>query len=158
MKGIDHLHSASGRRSWRIPSRSLAMDSSNSRPDANSHCWPVTRFSRRPASASGFASPRTFTTYARRVGYLESVLKAISIVGNDGPVEVDVIELRRKAMPGCQRNVAISSRFGQTDQLRWRGLLPNPSHACTRNHDERGHLADDFRRAGGYDGTRSAAP
>jgi len=61
------------------------MDSSSSQPDAKSHCRPVTRFSTRPASASGFASPRTFTTYARRVGYLESVLKAISVVGRDLP-------------------------------------------------------------------------
>src|ERR1022692_2222317 len=90
MNGGDHLHSASDGRSWRGASRSLAMDSSSSRPDANSHGRPVTRFSRRPASESGFASPRTFTTYARRVGYLESVLKVISAVGNDRPVEVDV--------------------------------------------------------------------
>jgi hypothetical protein len=85
------------------------MESSSSRPDANSHCWPVTRFSRRPASASRFASPRTFTTYARRVGYLESVLKVILGTVSDGPIEVDVMELRRKAMPGCQRNVAVST-------------------------------------------------
>src|SRR5208283_1317338 len=109
MKDVDHLHSVSDGRPWTVGSRSLAVDSSSSRPDANSHCWPVTRFSRRPASASGFASPRTFTTYARRVGYLESVLKVISVVGSDGPVEVNVIELRRKAMLGCQRNVADSS-------------------------------------------------
>ena len=48
---------------------------------------PVTRFSRRPASVWGFASPRTFTTYARRVGYLESVLKVISAVGGGGPLK-----------------------------------------------------------------------
>src|SRR4249920_2659595 len=102
MNGVDHLHSASDGRSWRVASRSLAMDSSSSRPDANSHCRPVTRFSRRPASASGFASPRTFTTYARRVGYLESVLKGILGGGRDGPVEVDMTKLRRKVMPSCQ--------------------------------------------------------
>src|SRR5262245_48696117 len=43
-------------------STSLAIDSSSSRPDANSLCLPVTRFSSLPASASGFASPRTFNT------------------------------------------------------------------------------------------------
>jgi hypothetical protein len=85
------------------------MDSSSSRPDANSHCRPVTRFSRRPASASGFASPRTFTTYERRVGYLESVLKVISAFGSDGPFEVNASKIRRKAMPGCQQNVVDSS-------------------------------------------------
>jgi hypothetical protein len=90
------------------------MDSSSSRPDANSRCRPVTRFSRRPASASGLASPRTFTTYARRVGYVESVLKVILAAGGDGPVEVDVIKLRRKAMPGCQRNVADSSMLRES--------------------------------------------
>src|SRR5208283_630303 len=97
MKDVDHLHSVSDGRPWTVGSRSLAMDSSSSRPDANSHCWPVTRFSRRPASASGFASPRTFTTYARRVGYLESVLKAIVVVGSDLS-RLDVTPLVRRVV------------------------------------------------------------
>jgi tetratricopeptide (TPR) repeat protein len=53
-----------------LVSRSLASESSNSWPDTNSRCWPVTRFSIRPASAPRFASPRIFNTYARRLGYL----------------------------------------------------------------------------------------
>jgi len=53
------------------------MDSSSSRPDAKSRCRPVTMFSRRPASPPGFTSPRTFSTYARRLGYFASVLRVI---------------------------------------------------------------------------------
>src|SRR5262249_55922524 len=53
---------ASAGRSPASASTSLAIDSSSSRPDANSLCLPVTRFSSLPASASGFASPRTFNT------------------------------------------------------------------------------------------------
>ena len=58
-------------------SRSLAIHSSNSPPELNARWEPVTRFSRRPASAFGFASLRTFTTYARRVGYFDSGLSDI---------------------------------------------------------------------------------
>ena len=53
-----------------------AIKSSSSWAELNSHCRPVTRFSRRPARRSGVASLRTFTTYARRLGYLESALRA----------------------------------------------------------------------------------
>src|SRR5208283_3014070 len=126
MKDVDHLHSVSDGRPWTVGSRSLAVDSSSSRPDANSHCWPVTRFSRRPASASGFASPRTFTTYARRVGYLESVLKVILAVGSDGPIEVNAIRLgarRRRVVSETSpiRRRCVGGTTARRRMLRMRG-------------------------------------
>src|ERR1700674_5260581 len=53
---------ASAYRSPAGTSRSMAIDSISSRPDANSRCSPVTRFSSRPASAPGFASLRILST------------------------------------------------------------------------------------------------
>ena len=69
-------------RARRPPTRGRhAIDASSSSADANS-CWrPVTRFSRRPARAPGVASPRRFTTYARRYGYLDSGFRTIADQG-----------------------------------------------------------------------------
>ncbi len=65
-------------------------------------------FSVEESKHAGLALDGVFADFYGR-WYLELVLKAISVIGSDGPVEVDVIELRCKAMPGCQRNVADSS-------------------------------------------------
>src|SRR5215831_6438651 len=76
--GVDHFRVASTPWLETFVWRSLAIDASSSSPDVNSRWSPVTRFSILPASALGFASPRIFSTYARRLGYLDSGLRGMA--------------------------------------------------------------------------------
>ena len=62
-------------------SMSRAIKSSSSRDELKLLCLQVTRFSRRPQSASGAASLRNFTTYVRRLGYVGSTLSGMAVSG-----------------------------------------------------------------------------
>src|SRR6478672_9486278 len=95
-------------------SRSLEIDSSNSPPEVKSRWAPVTRFSSRPDKAFGLASLRTFTTYARRVGYFDSGLSDIA-VRSYGLVEGSE-HRRRSEATSCQRTVAVPSGFHGFDE------------------------------------------
>src|SRR4030095_3925682 len=62
-------------------SMSRAIKSNSSRDELKSLCLQVTRFSRRPQSASGAASLRNLTTYVRRLGYLGLALSGMAVSG-----------------------------------------------------------------------------
>ena len=101
---------------------------SSSWADVNSPRLPVTRFSRRPIRASGVASLRSLTTYARRLGYLESELRTIAGISTS----------------------AVAARVGATDcrVVRERSLFGRKSPAASVERAREGAPAHELQRLG----------